>query len=582
MPSPGRPLSVFVVYSHRDDAWRARLQAQLDVLRGEQVIGACHDRRIARGREWAGCVDDALERADVVLWLVSANLLDSDYARDREMQRALERHDRQSVFLLPVLLGPCDWGASTFARVPSMTLDGNARTDQAMVPVAGALRRMAPAAPAPKAGAVHQPALPPAASPAPIPFSIGVVKLFGFIELGAIEWRGSRAALWRWSGGLLALAVGAAALAYNLVIASPLEEARNLMRRGDHLRAEQIFAAMPAMTGHWPAVAALKRQAAFGVRLTKGEHVRELAPELDELKRAFPDAPDVLVFQGLSAYWLGGDIEAAATYFTRAADVDEAHVWSHFLAADRRLDLAYQALEGGDAGAARTQAAHAQQIIDRAVKRASFAGTQPSYANQVAALQDFVGQTDAAYQGFAQLAALHPLSALQAALLAWRLVEPEAALRNSQEAVEGAIQFLERQPAEQVAREGWALRLDATHVLAVYPRDEKLCLLGWVQQLSRALQGASDSAATPVPAQAPQVCGSGLAARRSVELVCVQALTAQARLPVGDPRAAVLAAWRQAPLACPADLQPLRALPPATTVSSLLVPKAWGGTAGVV
>lgn len=89
MNAAGAALSLFISYSHRDDALRQRLDAHLALLRRQQVFDVWHDRRIAAGQAWAGEIDQALERADVVMLLVSADFLASDYCYGTEVARAL-------------------------------------------------------------------------------------------------------------------------------------------------------------------------------------------------------------------------------------------------------------------------------------------------------------------------------------------------------------------------------------------------------------------------------------------------------------------------------------------------------------
>src|SRR3954447_7241910 len=89
---PAAPISLFYSYSHKDEALRDELETHLSLLRRQGVISGWHDRRIAAGTEWAGQIDRHLEAADVILLLVSAGFLASDYCYDIEMRRALERH----------------------------------------------------------------------------------------------------------------------------------------------------------------------------------------------------------------------------------------------------------------------------------------------------------------------------------------------------------------------------------------------------------------------------------------------------------------------------------------------------------
>jgi hypothetical protein len=110
-----QPVEVFISYSHKDDPLREKLDTHLSLLRRQGVIAAWHDRRIAAGQEWARAIDEHLERAAVILLLVSADFLASDYCYDREMRRALERHDAGEARVIPVILRPVNWHEAPFA-----------------------------------------------------------------------------------------------------------------------------------------------------------------------------------------------------------------------------------------------------------------------------------------------------------------------------------------------------------------------------------------------------------------------------------------------------------------------------------
>ena len=64
---------VFFPYSHADEALRNELEKHLTGLRRDGVITIRHDRRIGPGEDLHGQIDDQLDRADIVLLLVSAD-----------------------------------------------------------------------------------------------------------------------------------------------------------------------------------------------------------------------------------------------------------------------------------------------------------------------------------------------------------------------------------------------------------------------------------------------------------------------------------------------------------------------------
>jgi TIR domain len=142
---------VFFSYSHKDEALRDRLEVHLTMLKREGIIETWHDRRITAGDEFAGVIDARLESADLILLLVSADFLNSNYCFDVEMKRALERHAAGEARVIPIILRPCDWHSAPFGRLLAAPKDGKPIAswpdlDEAFVDVVRQLRAALPSA----------------------------------------------------------------------------------------------------------------------------------------------------------------------------------------------------------------------------------------------------------------------------------------------------------------------------------------------------------------------------------------------------------------------------------------------------
>lgn len=116
--------SLFFSYSHRDEEYRDRLETSLAMLKRQGLIDTWHYLRIVAGEEFAGEIDAALERADVILLLVSPEFLASDYCYDIEMRRALERHHEGAARVIPLILRPCEWYDAPFGKLRPTPSDG--------------------------------------------------------------------------------------------------------------------------------------------------------------------------------------------------------------------------------------------------------------------------------------------------------------------------------------------------------------------------------------------------------------------------------------------------------------------------
>jgi internalin A len=117
---------LFISYSHKDENLRNELQTHLKLLERQRIIDAWDDRRIDAGDEWKRKIDDNLERADIILLLVSADFMASDYCYDEEMTRALERHDNKEARVIPVIVRDVSWTNAPFGKLQALPKEGKA------------------------------------------------------------------------------------------------------------------------------------------------------------------------------------------------------------------------------------------------------------------------------------------------------------------------------------------------------------------------------------------------------------------------------------------------------------------------
>lgn len=122
--SANRPLSLFYSYSHEDEELRKDLEKHLAVLKREGLIDEWNDRNIEAGTDWQKQLDENLEQADLILILISADFIASDYCYDTEMTRALERHNAGEATVIPIILRSCDWHTTPFNKLQALPRDG--------------------------------------------------------------------------------------------------------------------------------------------------------------------------------------------------------------------------------------------------------------------------------------------------------------------------------------------------------------------------------------------------------------------------------------------------------------------------
>lgn len=140
-------LNVFISYSHKDEAFKDKLNSHLVMLRRSKLINSWQDRNIGAGDEWKKEILGNLEAADIILLLVSDNFLASDFCWDEEMTRALEYHDKRQARVIPIILKPIDWKDAPFSKLQALPKDAKAVTtwsneDEAYAYIATEIRKV--------------------------------------------------------------------------------------------------------------------------------------------------------------------------------------------------------------------------------------------------------------------------------------------------------------------------------------------------------------------------------------------------------------------------------------------------------
>jgi len=102
--------TVFVSYSHKDEAEKDALVTQLRVLqKGVDLVEVWSDDAIGAGEAWEAAIEKALDRARVAVLLVSANFLTSDFILRKEVPTLLRRREPDGVTVVPIIAKACAW-----------------------------------------------------------------------------------------------------------------------------------------------------------------------------------------------------------------------------------------------------------------------------------------------------------------------------------------------------------------------------------------------------------------------------------------------------------------------------------------
>jgi WD40 repeat protein len=102
-------VEIFCCYAHEDLELLRELKIHLSPLLRAYPVTFWDDGDIVPGTDWVETIKLRLNRADIVLLLISADLFQSDYCYTVEMQRAVERHRQEKTHVIPIILRPVVW-----------------------------------------------------------------------------------------------------------------------------------------------------------------------------------------------------------------------------------------------------------------------------------------------------------------------------------------------------------------------------------------------------------------------------------------------------------------------------------------
>ena len=122
-------LEAFISYAHEDEDVLRPLKNHLKALEQQDLVSVWTDRSIRPGSDWQSEIDSQLETADLVLLLVSADFLASDYCIGVEMERALERHEAGECLVIPIVVRPVSWDHLELSALQALPRDAKAIKD---------------------------------------------------------------------------------------------------------------------------------------------------------------------------------------------------------------------------------------------------------------------------------------------------------------------------------------------------------------------------------------------------------------------------------------------------------------------
>lgn len=117
------PLQVFIAYSRKDIVFLDELRTHLRPLERANRATIWYDGKIEPGVVWEDAIKENLYAADIILLLLSADSIASDYFYEKEMTDALIRQEQGKARVIPLIVKSCVWKMTPLAKLQALPKD---------------------------------------------------------------------------------------------------------------------------------------------------------------------------------------------------------------------------------------------------------------------------------------------------------------------------------------------------------------------------------------------------------------------------------------------------------------------------
>jgi len=124
MAVPNQHTNIFIAYAKADENILELLRKHLTSLERTEGVTIWYDGKIDLGKEWLEETEKAMANADIILLLVSADFIASDFCYEHQMKQALELHAADKASVIPVIIRDCAWENAPFSQLKVLPLNG--------------------------------------------------------------------------------------------------------------------------------------------------------------------------------------------------------------------------------------------------------------------------------------------------------------------------------------------------------------------------------------------------------------------------------------------------------------------------
>jgi hypothetical protein len=111
---------IFISYAHADEDLKKELDKYLKVLKRSSKVQVWNDRELIGGQEWDQTIMSELDKANIILLLISVDFNASDFIWEKELASAMKRHEEGTAHVVPIILRRCEWRSMPYAKLQAL------------------------------------------------------------------------------------------------------------------------------------------------------------------------------------------------------------------------------------------------------------------------------------------------------------------------------------------------------------------------------------------------------------------------------------------------------------------------------
>ena len=119
-----REVKVFISYAEEDDALCRELEKHLFLLKNHRIIQTWHHGKLIAGQNIEAETVKNLDSADIIVFLLSVDFLNSYSCYEIHLKKAMQRHREGAAIVIPVSLRQADYSGTIFDWIKFLPSSG--------------------------------------------------------------------------------------------------------------------------------------------------------------------------------------------------------------------------------------------------------------------------------------------------------------------------------------------------------------------------------------------------------------------------------------------------------------------------